>query len=379
MENQKIKILVVDDAIGHRTLIKNILDAVPDVEIVDTVPNGEIALRKMALSPFDVVFVDLEMPGLSGSETAKTLQRDFPKAYVIAVGEMQQTQVEIAMRVKELGVRNGILKKDLAQNVEKAIKQYLRRQEKADVPPTGTSARPTLESSALERLTQMNKAQEASENKAQQLPTGRMPALRPMKIDIVAIGVSTGGPVALSEVIPYLPEDLGVPVVLVQHMPPNFTGSLAETLARKSHLQVKEASEGESVVAGKVLIAPGGMHMVLKLAPKGSPYKCVVEFNMDPPENSCRPAVDVLFRSVAACYGGNMLAVIMTGMGSDGKEGVKVMKQHGCICLSQSAETCVVYGMPMAVDEAGLSDESVPLTKLAERITAIVRRPGGRL
>jgi len=377
MENQKIKILVVDDAIGHRTLIKNTLDAVADVDLVDTVPNGEIALRKMALSPFDVVFVDLEMPGLSGSETAKTLQRDFPKAYVIAVGEMQQTQVEIAMRVKELGVRDGILKKDLAQNVEKAIKQFLRRQEKPDASP-GVSARPALESSALERLTQMNRAQEATENKSQP-PTGRMPVMRPVKIDIVAIGVSTGGPVALSEVIPYLPEDLGVPVVLVQHMPPNFTGSLAETLARKSHLQVKEASEGETVVAGKVLIAPGGKHMVLKLAPKGSAHKCVVEFNMDPPENSCRPAVDVLFRSVAACYGGNVLAVIMTGMGSDGKEGVKVMKQQGCICLSQSAETCVVYGMPMAVDEAGLSDESVPLSKLAERITAIVRRPGGRL
>jgi len=376
MESQQFRILVVDDAIAHRTLIKNVLDTFPETSSVDTVPNGEIALRKMSLIPYDLVFIDLEMPGLSGSETARKLQQDFPKCYVIVMGESQQTQVEITMKIKELSVRDGFLKKDLAQGVEKAYKHFLRRHDKIESTSSATS-RTSMESSALERLSQMNRAQaEAAE--AKQPPTGRLPALRPMKIDIVAIGVSTGGPVALGEVIPYLPEDLGVPVVLVQHMPPNFTGSLAENLARKSRLQVKEASEGEAVVAGKVLIAPGGKHMVLKSAPKGSPYKCVVDFNMDPPENSCRPAVDVLFRSVANCYNGNMLAVIMTGMGSDGKEGVKYMKQFGCICLSQSSDTCVVYGMPLAVDEAGLSDESVPLNKLADRIAAIVRRPGVR-
>lgn len=374
MENTKLRILVVDDAIGHRTLIKNTLEAFAEVGLVDTVPNGELALRKMALHNADLVFVDLEMPGLSGGETAKTLQRDFPRSHIVIMGETQQSQVEIAMRIKELGVRDGILKQDLAKGVEKALKQFLKRQERPE--QSSASTRSALESSALERLSQLNRAQETPDNKP---PTARLPALRPMKIDIVAIGVSTGGPVALGEVIPYLPEDLGVPVVLVQHMPPSFTGSLADTLARKSHLQVREASEGEAVVAGKVLIAPGGKHMVLKPAPKGSPHKCVVEFNMDPPENSCRPAVDVLFRSVANCYGGNMLAVIMTGMGSDGKEGVKYMKQYGCICLSQTADTCVVYGMPLAVDEAGLTDESVPLSQIADRISALVRRPGGRL
>lgn len=373
MENTKLRILVVDDAIGHRTLIKNTLEAFAEVGLVDTVPNGELALRKMALHNADLVFVDLEMPGLSGGETAKTLQRDFPRSHIVVMGETQQNQVEIAMRIKELGVRDGILKQDLAKGVEKALKQFLKRQERPE--QSSATTRSALESSALERLSQLNRAQETPDNKP---PTARLPALRPMKIDIVAIGVSTGGPVALGEVIPYLPEDLGVPVVLVQHMPPSFTGSLADTLARKSHLQVKEASEGEAVVAGKVLIAPGGKHMVLKPAPKGSQHKCVVEFNMDPPENSCRPAVDVLFRSVANCYGGNMLAVIMTGMGSDGKEGVKYMKQYGCICLSQTADTCVVYGMPLAVDEAGLTDESVPLSQMADRISALVRRPGGR-
>lgn len=376
METTKFKILVIDDAISHRSLIKTTLESFPEVGVVDTVPNGEIGVRKMSLSPADVVFVDLEMQGLSGAETARAILRDFPKAYVVVMGEMQQTQVEITMRVKEIGARDGLLKKDLAPTVEKVFRQFLKKQDGMETSP---SMRASVDSSALERLSQMSRSAEAAAEASKQPPTGRIPLIKTQKIDVVAIGVSTGGPVALGEVIPYLPQDLGVPVVLVQHMPPNFTGSLAETLARKSKLVVKEAEEGETVEAGKVLIAPGGKHMIIKPAPKGSAQRFVVEFNMDPPENSCRPAVDVLFRSVANCYNGNMLAVIMTGMGSDGKEGVKYMKQFGCICLSQSADTCVVYGMPLAVDESGLSDESVPLTKLAERITAIVRRPGARL
>lgn len=374
METAGLNILVIDDAISHRSLIKNALDSQSEVRLVDTVPNGELALRKMSLIPYDLVYLDLEMQGLSGAETARKIHTQFPHVYMILMGELQQSQIEMAMQVKELLAHDGILKKDLSLGVEKSFQQYLRKHRKRSEAPA--SPKTTQSTSALDRLSKINRASEATERRNQSI---RLSATRPSKIDIVAIGVSTGGPVALGEVIPFLPADLGVPVVLVQHMPPNFTGSLAETLAKRSHLQVKEASENEAVVAGKVLIAPGGKHMVLKPAPKGSPYRCVVDFNLDPPENSCRPAADVLFRSVADCYNGNILVVIMTGMGSDGKEGVKYMKQNSCICLTQSAETCVVYGMPMAVDEAGLSDESVPLQHLAERIEAIVRRPGARV
>ena len=374
MENEGFNILIIDDAISHRSLIKNALDSQSEVRLVDTVPNGELALRKMSLTPYDLVYLDLEMQGLSGSETARKIHTQFPHVYMILMGELQQSQIEMAMQVKELFAHDGILKKDLSLGVEKSFQQYVRKHRKRSEAPSSIKA--IQSTSALERLSKINRASEAIERRNQSI---RLSATRPSKIDIVAIGVSTGGPVALGEVIPFLPADLGVPVVLVQHMPPNFTGSLAETLAKRSPLQVKEASENEPVVAGKVLIAPGGKHMVLKPAPKGAPYRCVVDFNLDPPENSCRPAADVLFRSVADCYNGNILVVIMTGMGSDGKEGVKYMKQNSCICLTQSAETCVVYGMPMAVDEAGLSDESVPLQKLAERIEAIVRRPGARV
>jgi two-component system chemotaxis response regulator CheB len=199
----------------------------------------------------------------------------------------------------------------------------------------------------------------------------------PARIDVIGIGVSTGGPNALAELIPRLPEDLPVPVLLVQHMPPLFTASLAEQLANRSALKVREARDGEPILPGTVLIAPGGKHMVVRRrGDVEGASMAIVGLNENPPENSCRPSVDVLYRSKAAQYDGNMLAVIMTGMGSDGCEGVRAMKRRGCHCITQSEATCVVYGMPLAVDEAGLSDEQVPLAQMAQRITTLVRKSG---
>lgn len=193
----------------------------------------------------------------------------------------------------------------------------------------------------------------------------------PTRFGVLAIGVSTGGPKALTEVIPALPGDFPLPIVLVQHMPSLFTKALADDLDRKSALDVREAAEGDLALPGRVLIAPGGRHMVLRNTPEG----VAVGINDGPKENSCRPAVDVLFRSVAACYGAQgVLAAIMTGMGSDGMKGVQVLKRKGCHCLTQSEKSCVVYGMPQAVDAAGLSDESVDLDKIAGRLTALATK-----
>jgi two-component system chemotaxis response regulator CheB len=191
---------------------------------------------------------------------------------------------------------------------------------------------------------------------------------------VVAIGVSTGGPEALTKLIPQLPADLAVPVVLVQHMPPVFTKSLADSLAKKSPLRIVEASDGETIQRGSVYIAPGGRHMVVRRA-EGAGNAVVVGLNDGPPENSCRPAVDVLFRSVAAVYGDKgILTVILTGMGSDGCAGVRTCKRASCFCITQSEATCVVYGMPRAVDEAGLSDLSLPLDKISAEIVTRVNR-----
>lgn len=163
--------------------------------------------------------------------------------------------------------------------------------------------------------------------------------------------------------------------VLVQHMPPLFTASLADSLSKKANMPVREARDGETITANSVVLAPGGKHMVVRRSPadgNGNQIGCV-GLNENPPENNCRPSVDVLFRSLAAHYGKHVLAVIMTGMGDDGCKGVKALKRQGGYCITQDEASCVVYGMPRAIEEAGLSDEQVPLEQLAGRITQLVR------
>jgi two-component system chemotaxis response regulator CheB len=198
--------------------------------------------------------------------------------------------------------------------------------------------------------------------------------VQPRKPDLVVISASTGGPNALSEVIPRLPADLGVPVLVVQHMPSFLTFSLARSLNDKSPLRVHEAAEGELLRPGTVYVAPGGRHLLLRSRRGGTPApERTLALGDGPPENSVRPSADVLFRSVAEVFEGHVLAVIMTGMGNDGMRGVQALKSSGCYCITQTAETCVVYGMPRAVDEAGLSDESADLEALAERIAVLVK------
>src|SRR5919198_1595205 len=202
----------------------------------------------------------------------------------------------------------------------------------------------------------------------------RMQALQSQTpIEIVAIGVSTGGPQALTEMIPHLPAALGVPVVIVQHMPQTFTGALAASLNHKSAVTVIEGQHGQILEAGMVYIAPGGKQMkIVQQSQQQAPNLLTTD---DPPENHCKPSVDYLFRSVAHLYANRALGVIMTGMGADGGRGLRLMKQQGAKVLAQDAESCVVFGMPMAAIKAGVVDAVVPLGQLA---TAIIQHVGRR-
>ena len=196
---------------------------------------------------------------------------------------------------------------------------------------------------------------------------------RPGAFRIVGIGVSTGGPQALAEVIPRLPADLPVPVAIVQHMPPVFTASLARSLDKQSRLRVLEAEQGQRLEAGGVYVAPGGMHLAVAAQPGQAGPEFTALLVDGPPVNSCKPSVDVLFQSLAEAAGRGALALVMTGMGQDGLGGVEHIKRAGGYCITQNRETCVVYGMPQVVDQAELSDESLPLTALAGRISTLVR------
>jgi len=193
---------------------------------------------------------------------------------------------------------------------------------------------------------------------------------RPGKPELVLIGVSTGGPNALASVLPAIPCDIGVPLLIVQHMPPIFTQSLAESLARKCAIRVREAVAGEIVQPNTAYIAPGGRQMRLAPGPEGAK---VLQITDDPPENNCRPAVDYLFRSVANHFPGRATAVILTGMGNDGTLGLRLLKRHGCFVIAQDEPSCVVYGMPKSAVEAGMTDVVLALEAIAGRLTQIVR------
>ena len=191
------------------------------------------------------------------------------------------------------------------------------------------------------------------------------------KAEIVTIGISTGGPNALAKMLPMIPGDIGVPILIVQHMPPMFTRSLANSLDAKCAISVREARQGEAITANTALIAPGGKQMKIVAGADGKSR--VVKITDDPPENSCKPSVDYLFRSVAHHYVGRATGVIMTGMGSDGTEGLKLLKQSGATIVAQDEASCVVFGMPKEAAETGLADAVVPLNQIADMIIRTVR------
>jgi len=195
--------------------------------------------------------------------------------------------------------------------------------------------------------------------------------LKRSNAEIVAIGISTGGPNALAKMLPMIPKDIGVPFLIVQHMPPMFTRSLANSLAAKCNIAVREAKQGEPIVPNTALIAPGGKQMKIVAGADGKSR--IVKITDDPPENSCKPSVDYLFRSVAHHYVGRATGVIMTGMGSDGTAGLKLIKQNDGTIIAQDEASCVVFGMPKEAAETGLADAVVPLTEIADSIVRTVR------
>jgi two-component system chemotaxis response regulator CheB len=385
MDDPRLRVLIVDDTVVYRRILGEVVESMPDAVLVGTAPHGRLALNKLEQTPVDLVLLDVAMPEMDGLEALKEIRKRFPATSVVMVSGTGMSSAEITLSCLEQGALDFLHKPEGAdaeasRNELKDALRPLLRHVQTRVNLQRGSPVPAPVPRAMERVAERVVEPPAAPKPlaAAAAQPGR-PAPLPSRIDIVAVGVSTGGPNALTELIPRLPADLPVPVLLVQHMPPLFTASLAEHLNQKSPIAVREAREGEPIVPGCVFIAPGGKHMVVRrlLDPDGATGIPIIGLNENPPENSCRPSVDVLFRSVAAQFEGNMLAVVMTGMGSDGCEGVRAMKRRGCICLTQGEASCTVYGMPLVVDEAHLSDEQVPLDRLAARIVHLVRKNRG--
>jgi two-component system chemotaxis response regulator CheB len=394
-----LRILIVDDSVVYRRILKDLIGQLPGVDIVGSATNGRVALAKMEVTSVDFVVLDIEMPEMNGLEALEVIRTRWPDVGVVMVSGSSRSSADLTVEALARGAIDFVpkgenreqLKKHLGLVVRSFSTQWNLRHVRAvtsEAPPPRPSGRPEpmIQVAAPSSSPAVLKVPTGTEEAAAILraaalsvpPPVTVPSvvgLRPARIDVVAIGTSTGGPQALAEVIPKLPGDLGVPVLVVQHMPPVFTASLARNLDDKSSLSVREGVDGDRVEPNVVYIAPGGYHMTVHRTEGTSPVERCIRLNEDPPENSCRPSVDVLFRSVASSYRGNTLAVVMTGMGDDGTRGIVTLKEQGCYCLTQDQNTCAVYGMPRVVAQAGLSDESLGIERIASRIQQLVARP----
>jgi len=337
-----VRVLIVDDSVVVRKLLCEALASSAEISVAGTASSGAIALAKIPQLNPDVITLDIEMPGLNGIQTLVEIRKLYPKLPVIMFSTLTERGAAITLEALSLGASDYATKPSNSASLANAMEQVRQELLAKIISLTGRT------------------------RYAKPVPTIPAPKARVggQRIDILAIGTSTGGPNALAVVIPHLPGDFPVPVVVVQHMPPLFTRLLADRLNSCSPLSVREGEAGKVLEPGQVWIAPGNYH--LTVAPKGT--QVVLNLNQDPPENSCRPAVDVLFRSVSQVYGPNVLGVVMTGMGSDGTRGARHIREVGGEIMVQDEASSVVWGMPGAVVSAGAADKICPLQEISQEI-----------
>lgn len=366
LTKNKLRVLVVDDTIVYRKSVSDILEEIPGVELVGVAHNGAVALQKIETLKPDILTLDIEMPVKNGLEVLAELQTKHPNVGAVMLSTLTADGSAMTMKALELGAFDFILKPQTKSLVEskKEIKRLLQPILQAYAKSLQTRRNAQLLRQRAGAATRSSRP--AATRTATPVRTVATAGAARGKSEIITIGISTGGPNALNRMLPMLPADIGVPILIVQHMPPLFTKSLATSLNKKCALTVKEADDREVIAANTVYIAPGGKQMKLVAAHDGR--NRLIKLTNDPPENSCKPAADYLFRSVADYYVGRTTAVIMTGMGSDGTKGLEILKQKGAHIIAQNEETCVVYGMPKAPIERGYANVISPLDKIADEI-----------
>jgi two-component system chemotaxis response regulator CheB len=350
---KRVRVLVVDDSALMRKLIPQMLEADPSIEVVGTAMDGNFCLKKIEELQPHVVTLDLQMPGMNGIDTLKEIMRRRPLP-VIVVSSHSTEGASITFKALGLGAFDFVTKpQDASVHMAETARELIAKiKAAADCrvvrPGTLRGAPPRTEKSTSARS-------------------------GPPPTRIVAIGISTGGPQALEFLLAQLPPDFPGTILVVQHMPEGFTEMFARRLDELCALRVKEAQSGDVLQAGRVVVCPGSRHMTIKRLPMGN----VVVLNDDPPVNGHRPSVDVLFRSVAEQFGKQSVAVLMTGMGDDGAEGLGAVKKAGGMTIAQSEESCVVYGMPKAAIERGYATRVVALDVLSSTLQALCGRSDG--
>jgi len=341
---QLIRTLVVDDSAFVRKTVREILSRSPYIDVVGVARDGEEALELVAELKPDVVTCDLTMPRLDGVGFVRQQMARAPLPILILTASPQDASLVLD------ALNAGAV--DLVQKPPALANEQLLNIRDQPVEKVKTAAR--VPASHL---------RPALDGEAPAAPA--VVSTGPTKADVVALGVSTGGPQALRQLLPEIPADFPVPIAMVLHMPIGYTGPFAEKLNELSAIDVAEAREGDVLRPGLALLAPAGRHLELRRNRQGA---VVAHLTMHPIDHTHRPSVDVLFRSAAEVHGSRVLGVVMTGMGDDGKEGAAWIKAQGGTILTEAESSCIIYGMPRAVVEAGLSDAAVPLSKISATI-----------
>lgn len=372
--NVKTKILIVDDSRIFRSAVEESLAGEKDIEVIGSVWNGIKAIEFIRANRPDLVTLDVEMPDMGGLETLEAIRkinaadRTLPPVGVIMISSFTRKGADTTIRALEAGAFDFIAKpegKSLSESMESLSRQLLVK----------------IRYFASRRISK--KSGEAGENGSEvkispalSIPAASFPVFprvfspksAPSKIQSVLIGVSTGGPRALADILPRMCEHLSVPIFIVQHMPPTFTQSLASSLNGRCRYTVIEGENNMIVREHHAYIAPGGKHMLIRRRGEN----IVIIVNRQPPEKGCRPSADILFRSAAAVYENHTLAIILTGMGTDGTKGAGALKRAGAYIIAQDEESSVVWGMPGSAQAAGAVDEMLPLGKIPDTVISLV-------
>ena len=357
----QIQIMIVDDSLVARKVLISVLSSDPDLAIAGWASNGRLALAKLQTLRPDIILLDIEMPEMNGLETIPEIRRILPHTPIIMFSTLTEWGAEATLDALALGASDYVAKPSnqtlaatseaIHRDLVPKIRALCRFPARALLPGAGgTSPIPPVHR-----------------------PEARFSLTPPRfaQLKIIAIGVSTGGPDALANLLPSFPANFPLPVVIVQHMPPIFTTLLAKRLASKCALPVREPQPGDLLGPSGIWLAPGDFHMVVQ----AEDHRMRLQTNQGPRENFCRPSVDVLFRSVAAVYGANALGVILTGMGQDGLKGCEALCAAGASVIVQDEASSVVWGMPGFVVRAGLAEKILPLDQIGNEI---VRRVSAR-
>jgi two-component system, chemotaxis family, protein-glutamate methylesterase/glutaminase len=354
----RVRVLVVDDSAVIRGLLARTLEADPEIEVVASIPDGRAAIAAVSRMPVDVVLLDVEMPVMGGLAAIPLLLKAAPGVKIVMASTLTAKNAQVTLDALAAGAVDYVLKPSATRALLDSTsfnRELLAKVRQLGAHRLGAHPAPT-------------------DNAPQPLaPTSPRPvALRaPPKLApaILAIGSSTGGPPALFQVLKQLSSPPRIPILIVQHMPPTFTGILAAHISRQCGVAAVEATDGSALEPGRVYVAPGNFHMTIDAAR-------VIRLNQGPPENYCRPSVNPTLRSLATVYGGRVLATILTGMGSDGLEGCRAVVEAGGAVIAQDKATSVVWGMPGAVAMAGLCSAVLPLAEIGPQLQAyLVKRP----